>query len=490
MGKLVKLGQFVDTLKLHLYHGELTTQKIYDDYVVYIENLKKHKEDAQAIHHTNNEMRFVDVMIGGSRFRVMATTFRGFSVTIKNADLSISLKSLSSKPKDLNKPVPPEEPLKLSPNPVIKIEFRASYLARVGHDAAIRFALRLIEHHVLSDYRVKVSEIHLATDVQGYDFNKLDFYRFRTKKRTNAIHDNEPDGNTYYYQGKKFTGFTFGTGDEMLRIYNKSVEIKKNPDKGFVRSLIWHFCDDYRRDDEVWRIEIQYRREKLKTIYDDVNGLLDGFESVMKSIPSLWNRALENVELTDMKDQWCLEHMLGYREEDGKKTPLVTSTVWMRIARAEVSAFWQWLKGWKQYVPNETNIYKAPKTAAFQWVSNSIKSLFSTLLRYEGNLSLDAIEDAFERAETECRIDKKMSLLDNAYANTLSYLGEVDIIEHKHGVVMNNYVDLRNNLSRYVKGIVRQVQLKRGYTFEENVTRLSEFANKMRRVEIGTEIQF
>ena len=476
-----KLCQIVDTVKFHIYHGDETTQSIYDEYVSFVESLKTLKEEAQLIHHTNNDMRFVNTHIGGSRFRVMATTVRGFAITIQNQDVSISLKSLSAKHKneDIKES---NEYLLLTPNPVMKVEFRASYLARVGHSSAMNFILKLIEHHVLSNYIAKISELHLATDIQGYNFDMLDFHRFKTRKRKNSIHDEKRDDtNTFYYQGRKFTGFTFGQGDEMLRIYNKTVEIKKNPDKAFIKHFAWENNPDYDEEKEVWRIEIQYRREKLKTIYDSKNGLLDGFVNVLDSLGSLWNRALEKVELTDLKHDYCLDAMLGYYIVNDIKYPIETNTINMRMHRAETHDLWNFLKGWHNYEANETNVYNAPKTGAFQWVSNSIKSLLSTTLKYEGDLSGEIIRDAFNRADIETKRDKKVSLVDNAYLNTMSYLGEVEINTKQNGVYISNLEALSQNVADYVGFIVREVTKKPFHTVEENVNRMQVFNKAMNR---------
>ncbi len=52
--------------------------------------------------------------------------------------------------------------------------------------------------------------------------------------------------------------FSFGRGDIMLRIYDKVKEIKQQSQK------VW-FYDLWQQKDDVWRIEIEARREFLKT---------------------------------------------------------------------------------------------------------------------------------------------------------------------------------------------------------------------------------
>lgn len=463
MNNFVKLCQIVDTLKLHFYHGDQTTSRVLVDYAKKLSALSDLKEEAYAIKHSNNDMRYVNHMIGNERFRVMATTVSGFSITLQNNDVSISFKSLS------NKLLPEHYPenydfntvVKTPIQPVIRVEFRASFLARVGHVKAIDYVVKLIERHFITDFKIKVSELHLATDLQGYSFSHIDYHRFRTLKKTIQSH-NEEGSHNFYYQGRKFTGFVYGSGDDMLRIYNKTVEIKKNPDKAFIKTLYWEHHPKYDPYKEVWRIEIQYRREKLKTIYDDKNGLLDGFENVMASIPSLWDRALEKVAMVDLSDEKCLEHYLGYAtDSNGVKVPLQYETITKRIYRAVLHPLWEFLKGWKNAVSNSTSIHEAPKTGAFQWVENSIKSLLSTMLKHYGDLSPKYLEDAFLRAEQNSIIDKGITLVDNAVNNTLDYLGFVIRYVSQTGkegyVERDSFSTLQRNLPAYVREITNQL---------------------------------
>lgn len=476
----IKLAQIVDTLKLHIYHSDQTTQKTFNDYRSIVQKLNAQKQEAMNIHHDNSDMRFVNTEIGGLRFRVMAQTISGFAVTFKNADFSISLKSINPLKTD-DQQEDKGEYIQLTPNPIMKVEFRSSYLVRRGHEQALSDVLKFIELFIIPDYKVKVSEIHLATDIQGHQFTILDYERFKTRKQSNQRHIEDQTNTSFYHKGRKFTGFTFGKGDEMLRIYNKTVEIKKNPDKAYIKDLVWNFADGYDDTEEVWRIEIQYRREKLKTIYDEKNGLLDGFRNVMDSIASLWQHALKRVEYIDLKDEWAFESMFGYRTINGTNYPIEVETIYQRITRASIHPLWDFIKDWTGYKARETSIYKAPKTGAFQWVSNSIKSLLSTLLKHEGDLTPETLEYAFERAETETIRDKRMSLIDNAYINSLDYMGKVQIEYEKNGIVHNVSDDLKNSLSRYINRIVTNVTNRSAFTLEDQKYKLSEIQKRMKR---------
>ena len=444
------LSQIVDTIKLHVYHVEEIDKTDYQKYMSFVDTLKNLKKEAQLVHHSNNDMRYINYTIAGNKFRVMATTFQGFSVTLKNNDFTVSFKTVDLF-KELISTDDNKKKFNHTHSPIMKIEFRASFLARVGHISALNYVLELVNKFILSDYNIKISEIHLATDVQGYNFTELDYYRFKTRKRNNVKHTVENDIDNIYYSGRKFTGLTFGSGDEMLRIYDKTEEIRKFPDKAFIREFAWMHNPDFVRDDKVWRIEIQYRRAKLKTLYTDKEGLLDGYSNILNSLPELWGRALEKVEHKNLSDKHCLEMITGYKTlNDGSVTLISNDAIQKRYRRAETSDLWLLLNVWNNFVPKETNVYNAPKTGAFQWVSNSIKSLFSTLLKYCGDLTPFELGNAFVRANDETFSKKGITLIDNAYANTMDYVANVKKFINRNGVHIPLSKTLELNLASYV----------------------------------------
>lgn len=447
------LAQIVDTLKLHYYHGESTTTRNLIDYAKKINELKELKDEAYSIKSSNNDLRYIDTYLSGNKFRVMATTVSGFSVTIQNLDLSISFKTINSKVEgdypenyDFNRIVDVRK------QPVIRVEFRASFLARVGHENAIEYVQSLIRKNFFVSALIKVSEIHLATDIQGYNFHELDRQRFRTRKKTAVMHDQERENSSFYYFGKKFTGFSFGGGDDMIRIYNKSHEIAQNPDKAFIKRFAWEKNPNYDETKEVWRIEIQYRRAKLKTMYDETSGLLDGFENVINAIPSLWKRALDSFTLIDLSSSKCMEHFLGH---DVDFKPIEQNTVRMRIQRANIHPLWGFISSWHFSIGSKIKILTAPVTGAFQWVGNSVKAFLSTLLKHYGDLSPALIEEAFNRVNDELIEDKGLNLVDNAVNNTLDYLGAVKryaLATGENGLVeRDTFTTLQKNLAVYVR---------------------------------------
>lgn len=224
--KITVLNDLVDTLKLHFYSSDLSDEKELEDYNKIVSSFCDIKSEAMQIKNADNQKRFISHEFHGYKFRVMATAQNNFNVVIQNGDVSISLLKHSVKHN----------------NPLIKVEFRAEFLCRYGYIKAIQSVKNLIQNFLLN-YHVKVSEIHLAKDIQGYEFCTFDFHRVKTLSKTKTIFHN--DISSEYYFGNRFTGFSVGKGDEMLRVYNKTVEITQKKQKAFIEVLKWANNPDF-----------------------------------------------------------------------------------------------------------------------------------------------------------------------------------------------------------------------------------------------------
>ncbi len=100
----------------------------------------------------NESETIVFVIINDVSFNVMAVSQSSFNVVLQNSDISISLLKISD----------------THSNPIIKVEFRAQFLLRNGYTVAINLVKDII-NSMIQTYKIKVSEIHLAKDLQGYE---------------------------------------------------------------------------------------------------------------------------------------------------------------------------------------------------------------------------------------------------------------------------------------------------------------------------------
>ncbi|MDT8339115.1 MAG: hypothetical protein RQ763_07940, partial [Sulfurimonas sp.] len=229
------ISQHVDTLKFHYYVDASISQEGFDSYIKFVDKLLSLKKEAQLARNDYQDSKSINIDIGVDKFNVISSAISGFSVVILNNDISVAFK----KPKSV-----------LSASPIIKVEFRAEFLARKGYKQAIKLVNKFIGSEILEAYKIKISEIHLATDIQGYNFSHLDFFRMKSRARIAQTHEEIDDFSKASVYGSltSFTGFTFGGGNYHLRVYNKTAEIKKKKEKGFAKVLLWDAKENYNPD--------------------------------------------------------------------------------------------------------------------------------------------------------------------------------------------------------------------------------------------------
>ncbi len=64
--------------------------------------------------------------------------------------------------------------------------------------------------------------------------------------------------------GADFTGLTFGKGNVLARLYNKTIETKERANDSYFALVVERNGDTYNPDRDVWRLEFQLRREGVK----------------------------------------------------------------------------------------------------------------------------------------------------------------------------------------------------------------------------------
>lgn len=128
--------------------------------------------------------------------------------------------------------------------------------------------------------RSRVSRVDIAIDTDMFNFEVKDRESFLSRSRQKGEYTGNEEilleeevgefGQTVlYHKDTKFTGFTFGKGDLMARVYNKHFEISNGrsykKDKSFFKK-IWD-THGWNQSKDVWRIEFQIRRESLRQFY-------------------------------------------------------------------------------------------------------------------------------------------------------------------------------------------------------------------------------
>lgn len=458
---IVNLGTIVDTLKINAtfnnlafeilpQNQDLELEKEIKNFNDKIDSLTKEKEKAQSIKNHDAQKRFINIELHKTQYRLMASASASYSIILQNGDISIFLRKFSKNVK----------------NPVIKVEFRAEYLARCGYLIAVKKVLSMIENEFIINPVYKVKEIHLAADIQGYEFTPLDFYRIKTLSRTRTVF-NEDEKNSYF-SNQRFTGMTFGKGDLMLRIYNKTAEIFKNKIKGFIEVLKWQHHQDFNKDLNVWRIEGQIRRDKLKELcinesftneYGEeikVNINLDSLESVLSAIPSIWKLFVNRYIHKNIKDSDIHEQIQGYKIlKDGSIKILLPSAFKQRFKNADISKVWETISLFNGHQGYELDKFEDIKKPEVEYVDNAYKALISTYTKLmRGNFNTSKLVELIQETNKKYFNKKGYSILDGARINALDYLSSAKLYYKRNGFVFDGFndfeTDIKNNLSSII----------------------------------------
>ena len=165
---------------------------------------------------------------------------------------------------------------KSEPWPPVKAELRSWFLHSLGAEAAVGELCSRLEGDVFDGPVVLIpSRIDVCADIQGWRPHHADFQRFVCRARYRELH--QPDAELHGF-GNEVSGFTFGKGAVVARIYNKTLEQTVHRDTG--ASLLW---GDYDRDQPVWRIEFQFRRKALIELQvPDGPGVLNGRQGLWR----------------------------------------------------------------------------------------------------------------------------------------------------------------------------------------------------------------
>lgn len=409
---MTKLWQNIDTLKIHLYtNNQLDIKKI-KNYNTLLSDLVDMKKEAQKAKNEYENFKKYQKKFGYDYFQILPSSVSGFLVTIKNSDISVHFKKVTSL---------------LDNSPFIKVEFRSSFLHRYGYLNAIKKVNSFLQKYIISNYTIKVSEIHLQVDIQGYSFNVLDFHRFKSRARNNKYYDEHSNDNVYY-SGREFQGLSLGSGNYMMRIYNKSKEIIKFPNKSYIQEL-WALNKNYDENKDVFRIEFQLRREKLKTMVIN-DCVLDGFAVILNNINNIWQKCLEDFQMLDLSSNCCLELLQGFKiNSKNQQIALSKEAVYKRIQRADIHPLWKLINTFNGHKQTEIiQTFKKPFNPAFLYVHNAYKAYLSTLLSHYNTINQDVMVDSFTKIKEYTEKKHKVSILEDVLSKRLDKFNKLEVL--------------------------------------------------------------
>lgn len=413
---MIKLWQNVDTIKFHLYPTVLLNGNDIEGYNNLIGQILGQKENSQKASNKNTSYKEYQIDFKGESFQVLPSTVRGFSCSIKNQDVTIHLKKITRN---------------CDPTPFSKVEFRSSYLHRHGYLQAIKNVNNFIKAKIIHNYKIKISELHLHVDIQGYEFSILDFHRIKSRARSNRYYD-EGHVDSYYYNGRSFQGFMMGGGDYLMRVYNKTKEILKYPNKNFIETL-WSTNKDYDKEKDVYRIEFQLRRNKLKNM--TVNGqILDGFEVILNNLNNIWSQCLKDFSLRDLSDNSCMELLMGYKtDKKNNKISLTTLAMRRRIERSGIHKLWLVIQTFNgHYKTDSIETYIKPFTNDFIYVHNAYKAMLSTMLSTFGTLRPEILLESFKKIENYTMEKHGETVLENVMSKKLDRFKKMTVCDETY----------------------------------------------------------
>lgn len=201
------------------------------------------KDEAKA-----DTMKEVFLDLGIYKFHILPNGLRFHAYILHNENLSISISQARSKSKN---------------NYPVAIRIKSIMLWQYGYIEAYTKTMEIIQNifkGIIIDE--KISRADLCCHIDNLNITASDFNNFRGNFKKNEL----------FFTNRKLTGITFGTFTEkncMLRIYDKSLEIKTSGKTWF--NLIWtgHDMDI----ENVWNVEFQvgrtfFKEHNIETIQD------------------------------------------------------------------------------------------------------------------------------------------------------------------------------------------------------------------------------
>jgi hypothetical protein len=142
------------------------------------------------------------------------------------------------------------------PFPAVYVQLHSEFIHLVGIDAAVREIDAVVTRYVVPrPARITVSRIDLYTDEQGWEPQHADFFRFTCRATMRRLYEQPSQ---MHSSGRHLSGFVFGKGEVLARIYDKSLEMRRRGQTW--QQTVWHDADTGR---PVWRVEFQFRRRAL-----------------------------------------------------------------------------------------------------------------------------------------------------------------------------------------------------------------------------------
>ena len=223
------------------------------------------------------------------------------------------------------------------PFPPVYLQLHAEHIHTVGVEAAVHDAETMLVRDLFPrGCRPLVSRADVFVDEQGWMPEQSDFTHFCCRAMRRRMLEVTRQAHAY---GGRFSGFTFGKGDLLARIYNKTLENAVT--RRTWPELLWEGRDPGL---PVWRVEFQFRRSILAE-----TGLM-GMDDAVRHRQGLWDYGCRWLSLRapspdsnrgrrPVASEWA---QLASARIGGSAVPLIRE----RVREAEVGRLTQGLVGY------------------------------------------------------------------------------------------------------------------------------------------------
>ena len=208
------------------------------------------------------------------------------------------------------------------PFPAAYLQLHAAHIHSVGIEAAVHDAEAMLHRDLFPQgCRTIASRADVFVDEQGWIPQHGDFALFHCRALRRRMFDVPRQQHGY---GRQLSGFTFGKGDLLARVYNKSLEIAISGQTW--PEMLWQGGD---AEEPVWRIEFQFRRPVLGAMG------LNGMDDVVRHRQGLWDYGARWLTLRSRvsdtnRARWPLAppwQQLGEASVGGSAVPLIREQI-------------------------------------------------------------------------------------------------------------------------------------------------------------------
>lgn len=349
--------------------------------------------------------------------------------------------------------------------PQIVVDYRAKYLSLTGYQKAydlvkdMLFSLLSVDTdlHYSEIFNTQLMRIDLATDIAGIEYTPLDKYRFQTNfKNQGHIEFRE------HIQYNRLTGFSFGKGDYMMRIYNKRHQLNNDASKLWL-TLLW-VRNGYDEDTRppVWRHETQMRRPYLKRFR--TQDVTDEVQYFFDMLPRLWSFSFSKVTFVDISTEQAIKVM------DMQYGPDALRQLYYRTKRDNPSTVWELASTWQGIKAPPPHDYGHYNQVDQSVAKRFYKAFISTAYKAGNGNPLNVLK-IMDLVQDELQTDKGYTLHDYGENKLLSsFIDNAQYIS-QNGLVIDR--DFKALAGKLYYGMIERFSNLHDPDFDSNERRLA-----------------